>query len=159
MRDDFDLGKAIEDSGENHAGHENARFIGPAENPPQLVFRFFLGQIIGEARAARRMHPDRHIEFRRFLEDGQEIGLVERTAIHVGKNLHADGAKIFYGALDLFYRGGGIIHRQGGHKSGKAIRMFGDELGQAVIGDFGEFRRLFADRRGLRSGGSGMQGT
>src|SRR5580692_13011082 len=99
VRDDFDFGEAIEYAGENHAGHKNTRLVRPAENPPQLVFRFFLGLIIGEARTARRMDPDRHIEFGRFLKDRKEIGLIERAAIYVGENLHADSAKFFHGTL------------------------------------------------------------
>src|SRR6266699_5437319 len=129
MRDDFNFAKAIEQSGENDASHENAGFVGPAEDPPKLEFRFFLALVIRETRAARGMHPNGSVEFGHFLEDRQEIGFIQRPSVHIRKNLRAHGAKFFQRALDLFYGGSGMIHGQGGDESSKAMGVLGDQFG------------------------------
>ena len=52
----------IEQPREHQPLHRRARLVRPAERPPDLVFRFRLAGIVGEAGAARRVQQDRAVQ-------------------------------------------------------------------------------------------------
>ena len=126
--------------------HGGAGLVGPAEDGPDLVFRFALGREVGDVRGARRMQQHRLARFRRHLEDRKEARLVEAGAVDVGMELQTVGVAAQQDALRLLHGGVGCAHRQRAHIAGEAIRIFGAQLGEAVIGDAGEFGGLVRAR-------------
>ena len=70
-----------------------------------------------------------------LLEDRREFRIVERAAVDVGEDLDAAGAQGLDRALHLLERRLDVVHRHRGDEAGEALRVLGDDLRHAVIGD------------------------
>ena len=135
------FGILVERLGEHEPRHGDARLVGPAEGPPDLVERLLLVEVVRDLRAARRMQPDRLVELVHGGEERLELGPVQRLAADVGIDLHAERAELRDRALGL--RGAGIGGRQRRlrDEGREALGVLGDQLGHAVVADPGELER------------------
>src|SRR6266566_1634861 len=79
------------------------------------------------------MHPHRLAELRHRGKERLELWPVERLAVDVGVDLHADGAEVFDRALGLAHPAVGREQRRLGDEAREAVRVFGDDLGEAVV--------------------------
>ncbi len=145
---DLEVRQAVEQAREHQARHRSAGLVGPAEGPPDLVLGLFLGQVVREADAARRVQQDRHAERRGRLEHRQEFRRVERLAVDVAADLHAVGAVVAHRPLELA-RGVRVVHRERRGMADEAVGMARDQLGEPVIGEPRELRRLGRRRQRL----------
>ena len=132
--DDLEVGKAVEQSLEHDVRHRDARLVGPAERPPDLVMALLLLLVVGEVRAARRMEPDRQVELRHQLEQRKRLRCGERFAENVGEDLHARRTEITHCALRFLQEPIGIVHGKRRDEGGKTRRMLAHELRHAVVG-------------------------
>src|SRR5262245_40541894 len=76
MGDDLELGIAVEQPVEHHPHHRYRGVVGPAEAPPHLEPRLRLRRIVGHARGARRVQPDRQVELGHGGKDRLERSFV-----------------------------------------------------------------------------------
>ena len=149
--DDLQVGVFVHDAGEHQPRHRRRGLVGPAQGPPDFVFRFFLAEIIGEIGGARRMQPDRLAELVHGGEERVELGIVERLAGDVGVDLHAERA-VLDRALALAHAGVGRGERGFRHPAGEIIGIFLADLGEAVVDQLGVFLdlRALGERRQRR---------
>ena len=154
MRDDLQRGPPIEIAGKDQPRHRDARFVRPAERPPQLELRLLLCRVIGKGPASRGVQPDGAADLRHALEDRQEVRLVQRTAVHVRKHLDSRRAEVADGAVDLPNRRVRVVHRHRCDKPGETAGMPRHRCGHGIVGDSRQLRRLlgrakrFKGRRG-----------
>src|SRR3989475_1060269 len=96
------------------------------------------------------MHPDRQAYLvHHALEDGDELGLVERPAVTVGEDPAAPGAELADGAVHLLERGGDIVHRQRGDEGRDLPGVFPHDLRHAVVRQPGELGGLLGTSQEL----------
>ena len=141
MGDDLELGQLVHHAREHNARHGGGGLIGPAEGPPDLVFRLVLVPVVGHLLPAAGMDQDRLAAPGAGFEDAEELGLVERATGDVGIDLHAIGT-IVEGALQ-FAGGIGMRHADGRRIARETVGIFLGQFGQPVIG---ELRHLMAER-------------
>ena len=110
MGDDLQIGMTVEQPGKHQPRHRNRAVIGPAETPPDLVARLFLGRII-RRRAAHRMQPDRQPAPGDLVEHRRESRMIERDPAHVRADLETNRAHRV-GPLDFGQRRIDIVQRQ-----------------------------------------------
>ena len=146
MDQDFQVRQPRGHAGEDQARHGGAGLVGPAENGPDLVFRFGLGRKVRNVGGARRMQQHRLARLGGDLEDRKEARLVEAGAVDVGMKLQPVGVAVNEDALGLLHRRVRRIHRQRADIAGEAVGILRAQLGQAVIGDAGELGRLVRTR-------------
>lgn len=82
------------------------------------------------------------------LEDGQQVRVVEGTAIDVGEELDARRPQLVDGAAGLLHGGVGIVERQGGDEPDEPVVPI-DVVGQLVVADLGQLRGLVGSSKGL----------
>ena len=143
MGDDLQVRILVHDARIDQPHHRRAGLVGPAERPPDFVFRFRLGQIIGGIRRARRMQPDRLVELVHGGEERLEGRVVERLAGDVGVDLHAKRA-VLDGTLAFAHAGIGGADRRLRHPAGKMIGIFGADVGKSVVHHLGHVLDLGA---------------
>jgi hypothetical protein len=80
------------------------------------------------------------------LEDRRQFGIVQRAAIDVGHDLDAARIEFFHSARNLSNRRLDVVHRAPMRRTREALRIFRDDLGHAVIGDFRHVGRRFRRR-------------
>src|SRR5262249_14698853 len=78
MADDLERRQLIEDAGIDKPRHAGRCLVRPSEAEPDLVRRRRLAGIVGELRSPHRMHEDRQIVLRHFLEYRPELGRAQR---------------------------------------------------------------------------------
>ena len=81
------------------------------------------------------MHPDGEPAIRHAGEDRLVLRLVEGPAVDVGEDLHAGGAEMVDGALQLGQRGVGIVHGQRGDEGGETVGVALHDGRHLVVGD------------------------
>src|SRR6476661_5238561 len=140
--DELEIGKLVEEARIDQARHACRGLIGPAEAEPDLRLGRLLVGIIGEIRAPHRMHPDRQVVGHHALKYRAKLWGRERLARDVGEDLNTAGAETGYGAIDLGQRGVDIVHGQRCDESRKSIGMPAAELGERVVRQTRELRRL-----------------
>ncbi len=132
---DLELRHPVQHPRQHDPRHRRAGLVRPAEGPPNLVAGFVFGRVVGHLLAARGVQEDRPVEALGGLEDRLELRVVQRRAVDVGVELHADGAAVGREQpLELGHGGVGRVHRQGGQKAGEAVAVARDQVGQAVVG-------------------------
>ena len=134
MRHDPDVRQAIEQPGEHEALHRHARLVGPAEGPPDFVFRLVLRRIVGERGAARRMQEYRAVQAIRGLEQREEPLVVERDPVDVREHLHANGFELDERALELGDALLRLIQRQRRDEAGKPVGVEANQVRHRVVG-------------------------
>jgi hypothetical protein len=142
--DDLDLGMPVEEPVEDQPGHGYTGLVGPAKSPPDLVLRFSLGVVVGEASPARGVQQDGEVILRHGLEERTKLGRVQRFAGSVAKNLNASRAKLSDRAVELDQRRFRVVHGQRSGEGGKSVRVAFDELRHTVVCRPGQ---LDGDRR------------
>ena len=88
------------------------------------------------------MHPDRQVVRHHALKYRAELGRRERLARDVGEDLNAARAEAGHGTIDLGQRGVDIIHGQRCDESRESIGVPTAELGEGVVRQPRELRRL-----------------
>ncbi len=149
MDQDLQIGQSRGHAGEDEPRHGAAGLVGPAEDRPDLVFRLGLGREVRHVGRARGMQQHRLARLGRDLEDRKETRLVEASAIDVGMELQAVGIAVNEDALRLLRGGVGRPHWQASDIASEAVGILGAELGEPVVRDAGEFRRLIGPRHDL----------
>ena len=122
MRQNIQLRKLIQNAAEHEPRHRNRGFIGPAEGPPDLVFRFLFAGVVGQFKGAARGMQKHHLAgFRGDFEHRTKLRQIKRLAVDVRVQLNAACA-IGESALKLL---GGVlgIHRQRGEPAAEVIRL------------------------------------
>ncbi|MCX7307159.1 MAG: hypothetical protein NTZ72_04095, partial [Afipia sp.] len=79
MQDQLEVRILVHVLREDHAGEECGGFHRPAERPPHFVERLLLGDVVGVVGAARRMDPDRALEFVHPRPELLVLRAVDRT--------------------------------------------------------------------------------
>jgi hypothetical protein len=74
----------------------------------------------------------------------------ERLPRHVGEDLNAAGAEIFDRTVDLDESRIDVVHRQGRDERREPVRVFAAYLGQRIVGDACQLRRLVGRRHELQ---------
>ena len=92
------------------------------------------------------MHPDRQVVRGHAGEDRPELGRAQRLAGDVGEDLDAARAEAFHRAVDLGERGLDVVHRQRRDERREAVGVPAAKLGQRVVGEPRELRRLVGGR-------------
>ena len=90
--------------------------------------------IVGCARARAPCYPDGSIPRRRLPTWLVALAL-QRAAVHIREDLHAERAHLLDGALDLPQRSFWVIHWQRSSEAHEPIRIAVDEVGHGIIGD------------------------
>ncbi len=94
------------------------------------------------------MQQDRLARLGRDFEDREETRLVEAGTVDVGVKLEPVGVAVDEDTLGLLGGCLGRVHGQRAYVAREAIGMFRAQLGEAVVGDAGEFGcRLRAGHR------------
>ena len=138
--DDLDPRVAVEQPREHQPRHRDRGLVGPAEAPPHLEARALLGLVVRHVRGARRVHPDRQIVFRHRVEQGLELGLVERPSADIGEDLDAACAEVADRPVQLVHRPVHVVHRERGDEGDEPVRVKTDQLRHRVVGDPCELR-------------------
>ena len=132
--------------GKHQPRHRRAGLVGPAEGPPDFVFRFCFRCVVCNGGIARRVQPDRLVELFHRREERLERRVVERLAGDVGINLHAERA-ILDRAGSLRHADIGCAERALRHPAGEMVAVLGADLGQFVVDQPGIFLDLGAVAR------------
>ena len=143
----FRLGSSSKMPGVDQPRHAGGGLVGPAEAEPDLVLRRLLAGVVGKIRPAHRMHPDRQVVRGHAAEDRPELGRAQRLAGDVGEHLDAARAELRRprgrsrrAQASTLFIGSDAMN------AGKRSRMPAAELGQRVVGDARELRRLVGRR-------------
>jgi hypothetical protein len=147
--DDLDVRMAVKKPGEDQVGHGDACLVGPTEDEPDLVMALGLAFVVREVRPAGRMDPDRPIQFGHQVEEGHGFGSGQGPAKDVAEDLDPDCPEVFDGPFCLGKEALRIIHGQGCNETRETIRIFPDQFGHAVIGQFRQVCRNRGSTKGL----------
>jgi len=99
------------------------------------------------------MHPDHAIEVGELRVQRLEPLLVERVAVDVGVELHAQGPERPAHVFDLLDGAVWIVHRQACDEAREPVRVTVDELGQALVAEPCEVARHGGGAEVLDRGG------
>src|SRR3954451_18215479 len=91
-------------------GHGATGLIWPAQDRPDLVFRFLLSGKVGDIRRARGMQQDRLARLGRDLENREEPRLIEAGAVDVGVKLESVRVAVDENSLGFLRRSVGRVH-------------------------------------------------
>src|SRR5579883_1897223 len=133
----------VERLGKDEARHRGRGLVRPAERPPDFVERLLLVEIVGKVRVARRMDPDRLVE---LAHSGEELGVfrpVERLAVDVGVDLHAERA-VLDRALRLAHRAFRVAERHLADPARELVLVLGANVDEAVIDQLAQLLGLRA---------------
>src|SRR5579872_3922395 len=124
MNDELQAGHFVQHLRKHDASLRRARFIRPAERPPDFILRLRFHQIVRKIRRARRMNPHGLSKFFHLLEHGAEFLSVESLAAYVRKDLNSTCAQLGDCPARFFYRTFGIAHRNRWNETWKTLRVF-----------------------------------
>ena len=89
------------------------------------------------------MQPHRLAQLSHTLQNLQVGRLVQGAPQDIAENLYPRGVQGAEGALGLGHGCVRIVHRQGGDKTGKAIRVCLHHCGLGIVGQTGDLRCFF----------------
>ncbi len=139
--DHLQAGVLVKDPGKDQPGHGGAGLVGPAEGPPDLVVGLVFGEVVRVVGAAGRVQPDGQVRLGHQVVQGQDIRVVNGTAVDVGEDLHPPGAKLLDGPVGLGQGGVHVVHGQGGDEAAEPVRVLLAVFRHAVIAGTGQIRR------------------
>src|SRR5262245_14871324 len=77
-----------------------------------------------------------------FFEDAAELGSAQGLPGDIGEDLDATGAKLRDRSVDLRERSIDVVHGQRRDERGKAVRVAAADIGERIVGEARELRRL-----------------
>src|SRR5215468_5352326 len=138
VRDDDELRMAIEESGEDQTSHRHARFVRPAEGPPEIVLRPRLPCVVRHRRRPGRVQPDRQPSLRHPGEDRLILWQIKRSPVDIAEDLHTGRAEMVEGPLQLGEGGVDVVHGQRSDEAGEAVGVTRDNGRHFVVGEPGQ---------------------